>query len=95
MRVGITAHFQFSIFSGGGASSVLAIAETFKAMGHSVTLINIKEGCGVGCLVPRCYVTNKWCNIWDINRLSKTVPIDSPFEIRQECVHGINYGGDV
>ena len=41
MRVGITAHFQFSIFSGGGASSVLAIAETFKAMGHSVTLINI------------------------------------------------------
>jgi hypothetical protein len=40
MRVGITAHFQFSIFSGGGASSVLAIAETFKVMGHSVSIIN-------------------------------------------------------
>jgi len=40
MRVGITAHFQFSMFSGGGASSVLSIAELFKVMGHDVTLLN-------------------------------------------------------
>ncbi len=40
MRVGVTAQFQFSVFSGGGASAVLSIAETLKVMGHSVTLIN-------------------------------------------------------
>ena len=40
MRVGITAHFQFSVFSGGGAASVFAVAEVFKAQGHSVSLIN-------------------------------------------------------
>jgi GR25 family glycosyltransferase involved in LPS biosynthesis len=41
MRVGVTAHFQFSVFSGGGATSVLSIAELFRIMGHSVTLINV------------------------------------------------------
>jgi GR25 family glycosyltransferase involved in LPS biosynthesis len=41
MRVGITAHFQFSVFSGGGASSVFAIAEMMKVMGHEVTLLNL------------------------------------------------------
>ena len=40
MRVGVTAHFQFSVFSGGGASSVLAVAELLKLLGHDVTLIN-------------------------------------------------------
>ncbi len=41
MRVGVTAHFQFSMFSGSGASTVLSVAEIFKIMGHSVTLINL------------------------------------------------------
>ena len=49
MRVGITAHFQFSMFSGGGASSVMSVAELFKVMGHDVTLIN-------------CNLTQEW---WD------------------------------
>ena len=40
MRVGVTAHFQFSVFSGGGSSSVLAVAELLKLVGHDVTLIN-------------------------------------------------------
>ena len=40
MRVGVTAHFQFSVFSGGGASSVFAIAELMKILGHDVTLLN-------------------------------------------------------
>ena len=41
MRVGITAHFQFSMFSGGGVSAILAMAETLSIQGHSVTLINL------------------------------------------------------
>lgn len=41
MRIGITTHFQFSIFSGGGASTVISIAETLKRMGHDITLINL------------------------------------------------------
>ena len=41
MRVGITAHFQFSMFSGGGSSAVIAVAELMKLLGHSVTLINL------------------------------------------------------
>lgn len=41
MRVGITAHFQFSVFSGGGASATLSLAELLKVMGHDVTLINL------------------------------------------------------
>lgn len=41
MRVGVTAHFQFSMFSGGGTSAVLAIAELLTIQGHSVTLINL------------------------------------------------------
>ena len=40
MRVGITTHFQFSIFSGGGASTCLSMAETLKLLGHDVWLIN-------------------------------------------------------
>lgn len=40
MRVGVTAHFQFSVFSGGGASAVLAVAELLKLLGHDVTLVN-------------------------------------------------------
>lgn len=39
MRIGITAHVQFSIFSGMGASAVLAVAETCKLMGHSVSIV--------------------------------------------------------
>lgn len=41
MRVGITAHFQFSMFSGGGASTVLSVAELLAIQGHSVTLVNV------------------------------------------------------
>lgn len=41
MRVGVTAHFQFSMFSGGGTSAVLSIAELLMIQGHSVTLINL------------------------------------------------------
>jgi GR25 family glycosyltransferase involved in LPS biosynthesis/glycosyltransferase involved in cell wall biosynthesis len=41
MRIGITTHFQFSIFSGGGASTVISVAETLKRMGHDITLINL------------------------------------------------------
>ena len=41
MRVGVTAHFQFSMFSGGGASAVIAVAEILKLIGHDVTLVNL------------------------------------------------------
>lgn len=41
MRVGVTAHFQFSVFSGGGSSTVFAIAELMKVLGHEVTLLNL------------------------------------------------------
>lgn len=41
MRVGVTAHFQFSMFSGGGTSAILSIAELLAIQGHSVTLINL------------------------------------------------------
>jgi alpha(1,3/1,4) fucosyltransferase len=41
MRVGVTAHFQFSVFSGGGASTVIAVAELLKVLGHDVTLLNL------------------------------------------------------
>lgn len=40
MRVGITAHFQFSVFSGGGSSTTYAVAELMKILGHDVTLLN-------------------------------------------------------
>jgi GR25 family glycosyltransferase involved in LPS biosynthesis len=40
MRVGITAHFQFSVFSGGGSSTTYAVAELMKILGHEVTLLN-------------------------------------------------------
>lgn len=40
MKIGVTAHFQFSIFSGGGAASAFAVAETLRVMGHNVTLLN-------------------------------------------------------
>ena len=46
MRIGVTVHFQFSIFSGGGASTVISIAETLKRMGHDVTLINCSGSAG-------------------------------------------------
>ena len=41
MRVGITAHFQFSVFSGGGSPAVFALAELMKQLGHEVTLLNL------------------------------------------------------
>ena len=41
MRVGITAHFQFSVFSGGGSAAVFALAELMKQLGHEVTLLNL------------------------------------------------------
>lgn len=41
MKIGITSFFQFSMFSGGGSSTVLSVAETLKLLGHTVTLINM------------------------------------------------------
>ena len=41
MRIGITVHFQFSVFSGGGASTALSIAECLLMLGHDVTLVNL------------------------------------------------------
>lgn len=43
MRVGITAHFQFSVFSGGGTATVFAVAELMKNIGHDVTLLNVND----------------------------------------------------
>jgi GR25 family glycosyltransferase involved in LPS biosynthesis len=41
MKVGITANFQFSFFSGGGGSYTLSIAELCKKIGHDVWLVNL------------------------------------------------------
>ena len=78
MRVGITAHFQFSIFSGGGASSVLAVAETMKTLGHQVTLINLNG-------------TQDWWD--DLHTLKQVFPkvnvdeIQDPFDLVLEVAH--------
>ena len=40
MRVGITANFQFSFFSGGGSSTTIATAELCKKLGHDIYLVN-------------------------------------------------------
>lgn len=43
MRVGVTVNFQHSFFSSGSPQTVLSIAETFRASGHEVTLINVGD----------------------------------------------------
>jgi GR25 family glycosyltransferase involved in LPS biosynthesis len=43
MRVGVTVNFQHSFFSSGSPQTVLSIAETFRASGHQVTLINVGD----------------------------------------------------
>jgi len=40
MKVGITANFQFSFFSGGGSSTTIATAEICKKLGHDIYLVN-------------------------------------------------------
>ena len=40
MKVGITAHVQYSFFSGGAGGASLAIAEVFRNLGHEVWLLN-------------------------------------------------------
>jgi GR25 family glycosyltransferase involved in LPS biosynthesis len=40
MKVGITANFQFSFFSGGGSSTTIATAELCKKLGHDIYLVN-------------------------------------------------------
>jgi GR25 family glycosyltransferase involved in LPS biosynthesis len=43
MRVGVTVNFQHSFFSSGSPQTVLSIAETMRACGHEVTLINVGD----------------------------------------------------
>lgn len=43
MRVGVTCHIQYSVFSSGLTNTSLAIAELFKGLKYSVTLINIRD----------------------------------------------------
>ena len=40
MKVGVTTHIQFSLFSGGTGATSLAVAELYKNTGHEVWLIN-------------------------------------------------------
>lgn len=40
MKVGITANFQFSFFSGGGSSTTIATAELCKKLGHDIYFVN-------------------------------------------------------
>lgn len=44
MRIGVTAHIQFSFFSGGIGATSLAVAEVFKNLGHEVWLLNTNPG---------------------------------------------------
>lgn len=41
MRVGITCMIEYSVFSSGLTNTSIAVAELFKGLGHSVTLINV------------------------------------------------------
>ena len=43
MKVGVTVNFQHSFFSSGSPQTVLSIAETLRACGHDVTLINVGD----------------------------------------------------
>jgi len=72
MRVGVTAHFQFSVFSGGGASAVLAVAELCKLLGHSVTLVNLNGS------------QEWWDDMTSMKQLFPTVNLDAisePFDL--------------
>lgn len=40
MRIAVSVNFQFSLFSGGVQGCALSVAETLKAMGHEITLLN-------------------------------------------------------
>jgi GR25 family glycosyltransferase involved in LPS biosynthesis len=72
MRVGITAHFQFSVFSGGGASAVLSLAELLTVQGHSVTLINLNGS------------QEWWDDMKSLKKLYSSIDVDKieePFDI--------------
>ena len=43
MRIGVTVNLQHSFFSSGSPQTVLSIAETFRACGHEVCLINVSD----------------------------------------------------
>ena len=80
MRVGVTAHFQFSMFSGGGASATLSIAELLKMMGHDVYLVNLNT-------------TQEW---WDDMTMMKSMfpsvqadAIQEPFDILFEVANTV------
>ncbi len=40
MKIGISVHIQFSLFSSGAGGTSLAVAEAFRNMGHEVWLVN-------------------------------------------------------
>ena len=40
MKVGVTTHVQFSLFSGGTGGTSLAVAEVFRNLGDEVWLLN-------------------------------------------------------
>jgi GR25 family glycosyltransferase involved in LPS biosynthesis len=40
MKIGITANFQFSFFSGGGSCTTIATAELCKKLGHDIYFVN-------------------------------------------------------
>jgi alpha(1,3/1,4) fucosyltransferase len=42
MRVGVLCHIEYSVFSSGLTNTSLAIAELFKGLGYSVTLLNLR-----------------------------------------------------
>ena len=81
MRVGITAHFQFSVFSGGGSSTAFALAELMKLLNHDVTLLNLNgkqdwwDDLGsLKSMFPRQ-------NVCDITTEGVTEPFDIIFEV--------------
>jgi hypothetical protein len=43
MRVAITAHMEYSVFSSGTTNTSLALAELMKGLGYTATLLNLKD----------------------------------------------------
>ena len=81
MRVGITAHFQFSMFSGGGASTVIALAELLKLMGHDVTLVNLNGA------------QDWWDDMGTLKQLFPRVnvsQVETPFDLLFEVANPVN-----
>ena len=43
MKIGVSANFQFSLFSSGQGGTSLAIAETLRTLGYDVYLVNLNH----------------------------------------------------